>query len=63
MYRWLLEVEIAADLVADGIDLSDNILTTRYLQRAFPLARSSGINVRVIEAPNQDDIEREQGYK
>lgn len=61
MFEWTIKVSIDPDLVSDGLDLSDPERVWYALCRAFPLARSGGIHVEVTEAPNADEIRKEQG--
>lgn len=61
-FIWTVTIEVDADLVADGIDLSDPEFIEHKLARAFPLARSSGFHVQVHERPSETDIRKAQGY-
>lgn len=61
-YRWTIEIEVAAEWVADGIDLTSERMQRIMCERAFPYLKASEITCRTIAAPNPEDIAREQGY-
>lgn len=60
--RWVLVLDVDADLVADGLSFPrGGQQIANALARAYPLARSSGIRVQVIHAPELDDVASMQG--
>lgn len=64
MQRWVIEVNVADEWVADGIDLAedDGVQLDRLLAEAYPYLSSSEVKGKVLEAPPADDIARLQGY-
>lgn len=63
-FRWLVEIGVRPDLVADGIGLGavDDERMWTALCRAFPMAECSGLTARVLDRPPLADVLREQGY-
>lgn len=61
-YRWTVEIEIAAQWVADGADLTTDA-AQRVVQAGFPYLTSSEVRATTIAAPDANDIACEQGYK
>jgi hypothetical protein len=50
--RWKVEIEVTEELVADGLEISERFIQD-LLASALPYVRSSGIRVRMLEAPEQ----------
>lgn len=61
-FRWTVEIEIAAQWVADGADLTADA-AQRVVQAGFPCLTSSEISARTIAAPDANDVACEQGYR
>lgn len=61
-FRWTVEIEIDARWVADGIDLTSAQLQ-HMLEHAYPYLRSTEVRGTTIEAPDPEDVAREQGYR
>lgn len=61
-YKWIIVVEVAEHIVADGLDLTPE-LTQEAFERAFPFVRSSEITATVVKAPAASRIAKTQGYK
>lgn len=59
-YRWVVEIELPAWLVADGADLTERKVH-EMLSRFYSCARTSELHARVIEVPDPEAIAREQG--
>ncbi len=62
-YRWALEISVAAEWVADGIDLSSERQLERLTTRAYPHTRCDEVIARVVSEPDTDLVAREQGYR
>lgn len=62
LFEWTIRVRIAATIVGDGLDLSEDEFVHAAFMRAFPLVRGSEIEVIVERKPDAEDIRREQGY-
>lgn len=62
-YRWIIEIELAPDLVADGANLDDPRQLERLLERAYPNAPTTMTSACVLSSPDPDQVAREQGYK
>ncbi len=62
-YRWTLEISVAANWVADGIDLSDPNQRERMLEKCFPYLREGERSARMISEPNPEAVATEQGYR
>lgn len=60
-FRWLAEISVSAELVADGLELEDEPLW-EALCRGFPFARCDGLKAKVLSGPPRAEVMREQGY-
>jgi len=61
-FKWVVEFSIDETWVEDGFNLTDErarMMLENDLQFAYP----EELKVKVIEAPNPDDILRAQGYE
>jgi hypothetical protein len=61
-FTWTCEIEIDETWVADGFNLTHDRLDG-ILRAALPLARGGDIRVRIITAPDADEIRDAQGFK
>ena len=59
--KWVVELEVDEQWVADGFDLTDD-RALDMLNGELPYASLSELNVRVIESPAKKDILKIQGY-
>jgi hypothetical protein len=59
--RWNVEIEVAEELVADGLEISEPFIQY-LLATAMPYVRASGVRVRVLASPDADEIARAQGF-
>lgn len=62
MYEWTIKVRVAANIVADGLNLSEERRMHNIVSFGLPFVRGDEIEVEIVEAPPADDILREQGY-
>jgi hypothetical protein len=53
-HEYTVKIRIAEDLTEDGLTLDKDRLE-RALHRAFPLARMSGFEVEMVDAPETAD--------
>lgn len=61
--RWVIEISVADDAVADGVDLGRRGTLADALDRAFPLAGGGTFGVEILHAPEPGEIRRLQGYE
>ena len=59
-YEWTLKVRAKGALVEDGFDLSANNVRA-MISMAFPYAGPNEFDVAIEDAPNPNDIAKEQG--
>lgn len=75
-YKFTIEIEVSAETVADGLDLSNEAVLASYMEKGFSHCHvSTGsyatvnpygygkVSVRCIKAPSADRIAKEQGYE
>lgn len=61
-YKWTVEIQIAAEWVADGADLTSSRMhdiMTNYYSHLY----SSEIKTKTIKAPTNKELAKEQGYR
>lgn len=60
-YKWTVEIEVAAEWVADGFDLTDERAHS-MVAHDLRYADGSEIRCKVISKPPDAEIAEEQGY-
>jgi hypothetical protein len=60
-YTWTVEITLDPTLVADGADLTD-AKVHEMLSRFYSFAYGHELGARVIDAPDPEDIAKEQGF-
>lgn len=62
-YKWTVEIEVAAEWVADGFDLEDGVAVADLLLNGrLSHCRSDEVRGRIVKAPPRDEVLAEQGY-
>ncbi len=60
-YKWTVEIEVAAEWVADGVDLTSTNMHD-IMTGAFPHVYSHEIKCKTTSAPPNEEIAKEQGF-
>jgi len=58
-FTWLVQIVVHESLVADGIDITDEVAQS-MVERRFPLAAMSGLSAHVVKAPAPSRIREAQ---
>lgn len=61
-YKWVVEIEVTSNIVADGFDLNDERMHD-LLMRAMPYVYGHEIVARVLCAPASAEVRCGQGFK
>jgi hypothetical protein len=59
--KWTVEIEVADNLVADGLDLTERRVHDA-LSRAFPYARVAEFKVKILTKPDDADVAEVMGF-
>ena len=62
MYKWIVEIEISADWVADGFNLSSEDRIEALKSHLLPYGYSDESKIKILKSPKLSEIATEQGF-